>query len=387
MGKQSTRIRYLLTCLDSKSLQRLKTILRRLKSGPPLVSSKNFKKASAQNIAIVNEGICVASAPLTYNELREIKKAEICRVEKDVFAFNCISEFESLNTAISEYPLPWGIKKIDSDIIWEKTKGKGIKIAVLDTGVDPHPNLKNNLKNGISFVENVNNTKDDNGHGTHCAGIIAAHGPDIYGVAPEANIYPIKVLNYNGKGHVSGILAGLEWCLQKKIDVVSMSLQIQSDNPPGVALKQACEKLWNEGMVLIAAVGNDHQEKRAKKLSVGYPARYNCVIGVGATDPKDTIAPFSNIGTGVDLVAPGVDILSTYRDRYRILSGTSQACPHVAGVAGLLKSYRNDLKNENIKKIILETADPLGSESPDNIYGHGLLNASAAIEQWDHFVD
>ena len=145
--------------------------------------------------------------------------------------------------------------------------------------------------------------------------------------------------------------------------------------------------LWDKGILLVAAVGNDREELKGSKdelESVGWPAKYDCVIGVGATDRMDTIAPFSNVGTGVDLVAPGVNILSSYRgNRYRELSGTSQACPHVAGVAALLKSYRKTLSNKEIKKVLLETADPLGGIGLDKTYGRGLLNATGAIEQID----
>ena len=145
--------------------------------------------------------------------------------------------------------------------------------------------------------------------------------------------------------------------------------------------------LWERGLLLVAATGNDRQDKKGtggKRLTVGYPAKYDSVLGVGATDRLDTIAQFSNTGEGVDLVAPGVGILSTYRaNRYRELSGTSQACPHVAGVAALLKSYRSTLSNENIKKVLLGTADPLGMEESDDVYGAGLLNATGAIEQLD----
>ena len=111
------------------------------------------------------------------------------------------------------------------------------------------------------------------------------------------------------------------------------------------------------------------------------------MIGVGATDRYDTIAEFSNTGKGVELVAPGVAILSTYRgDRFRELSGTSQATPHVAGVAALLKARRKDLTNTEIRKVLLESADPLGSPEPDTVYGYGLVNATGAVEQLDQIL-
>ena len=227
-----------------------------------------------------------------------------------------MSRATTIEAAIHENPYPWGVKKIDADIIWRKTKGKGARVAVLDTGIEAgHKNLKGNVKKGASFVENVPSSADDSGHGTHCAGIIAAHGSGnnggLYGVAPEASVFPVKVFNYNGKGPLSAIILGLEWCFQHDIDIVSMSFRIPGDMP-SAALKQACETLVDKDTLLVAAVGNDREDKRRKTLGVGYPARYDCVLGVGATDRYDTIAPFSNTGRGVNLVAPGVSILSTY---------------------------------------------------------------------------
>ena len=172
------------------------------------------------------------------------------------------------------------------------------------------------------------------------------------------------------------------------MDIVSMSFRLPSESP---ALEQACNILWDRGLLLIAAVGNDAEDAKkgkGKVGQVGYPARYDAVVGVGATNRFDTIAPFSNRGAGLDIVAPGVDVLSTYRNaRYREISGTSQACPHVAGVAALLKSYRPDLTNEQVKEVIFQTADPLGSLEPDEVYGCGLVNATGCIEQVDSIVE
>ena len=204
---------------------------------------------------------------------------------------------------MEDFPYPWGIKKIDADIVWPKTKGKGVRVAVLDTGIDSgHRNLQANVKRGVSCVENVTSDHDDNGHGTHCAGIIAANLPSgrrspngwIYGVAPEASIFPVKVLNYNGDGLLSAILSGLEWCLHNKMDIVSMSFRIRSDSP-SQALQQACMTLWQRGLLLVAATGNDCEDKKRpgrRSLTVGYPAQYDSVLGIGATDKLDTIAPF-----------------------------------------------------------------------------------------------
>ena len=339
MNRRQSRTRYLLSCADEAKLNNLTGLLRRRKGQPTLISSREAAKGLRNGVGVVNKEIRVISVVLTAAELKKVKDARLCKAEKDLFAFSCAAEATTLEAAIKEYPYPWGVKKIDADIVWSSTMGAQVKIAVLDTGIDAsHPNLKRNARKGVSFVENVLKPSDDNGHGTHCAGIIAADVADgsegIYGVAPRAAVYPVKVLNYNGQGQVSAIIAGLDWCLDNRMDIVSMSFRLPSDSK-SPALEQACNILWDRGLLLVAAVGNDAEDGRkgrGKVGQVGCPARYNSVIGVGATDKFDTIAPFSNRGDGLDIVAPGVAVLSTYRDRrYRELSGTSQACPHVVG--------------------------------------------------------
>ena len=394
MTSQTVKTRYLITWTSDVAMDKVTRLLPTGPSVTSLISSTANRRGFSRDAVAINQRIRVISATLTPSQHQKVEESKFCRIENDLHAFACVRPTQ-VKAAVEDFPYTWGVKKIDADIVWSKTKGNGVRVAVLDTGVDAsHQNLKINVKKGVSFVENVTSHHDDNGHGTHCAGIIAANLPSgkrngngwIYGVAPEASIVPVKVLNYNGEGFLSAILGGLEWCLHNKIDIVSMSFRIPSDSKSH-ALEQACMTLWERGLLLVAATGNDREDKngtRNKRLTVGYPAKYDSVLGIGATDRLDTIAPFSNTGKGVDLVAPGVGILSTYRgNRYRELSGTSQACPHVAGVAALLKSYRRALSNEEIRKVLLGTADPLGMVEPDEVYGRGLLNATGAIEQLD----
>ena len=394
MANQTVKTRYLMTCASDAAMKKAAKLLESEPRATSLISSNANRRGVSRDAGVINEEIRVISVALTPSQHQKVKKSKVCRIEEDLHAFACVRPTD-VRAAVEDFPYPWGIKKIDADIVWPKTKGKGVRVAVLDTGIDSrHRNLQANVKRGVSCVENVTSAHDDNGHGTHCAGIIAANLPSgrrrpnasIYGVAPEASIFPVKVLNYNGDGLLSAILSGLEWCLHNKMDIVSMSFRIRSDSP-SQALQQACMTLWQRGLLLVAATGNDREDKKkpgGRSLTVGYPAQYDSVLGIGATDKLDTIAPFSNTGKGVDLVAPGVGILSTYRDnRYRELSGTSQACPHVAGVAALLKSYRKELSNEQLKMVLLGTADPLGMGEPDEVYGRGLLNATGAIEQLD----
>ena len=380
--------RVLLTCDNDAALREVRSILSKSRAAPDLVAVSEIRRGSAPPTNVVNEQVRVISARTTPAQLAKIKESKACRVEYDDWIFAC-PDVQGAQSALAETPYTWGLQKIDADIAWDYTKGERAKVAILDTGIEAnHAGLIGRVKPGVSFVENVPSEADDNGHGTHCAGIVAATPPEngdgMYGVAPAASLFPVKVMNYNGQGLTGDLIAGIEWCLEAGVDIVSMSLLIMSHK---VALRRTCEVAHAKGLVLVAAVGNDWQEPSKRRRGVGYPARYDCVIGVGATDRGDTIAPFSNRGKGVDIVAPGVDILSTYRgNRYRLISGTSQACPHVSGVVALLKSYKPELASTQVRKVILETGDPLGSGDVDKTYGYGLVNASGAIEQVENIV-
>ena len=166
-----------------------------------LISSNANRRGVSQDAGVINEEIRVISVALTPSQHQKVKKSKVCRIEEDLHAFACVRPTD-VRAAVEDFPYPWGIKKIDADIVWPKTKGKGVRVAVLDTGIDSgHRNLQANVKKGVSCVENVTSAHDDNGHGTHCAGIIAANLPSgrrsptdsIYGVAPEASIFPVKV--------------------------------------------------------------------------------------------------------------------------------------------------------------------------------------------------
>ncbi|MHC4310790.1 MAG: S8 family peptidase, partial [Planctomycetota bacterium] len=196
-------------------------------------------------------------------------------------------------------------------------------MAVLDTGIDyKHPDLDDNCYGGVNVINPRKDYRDDNGHGTHVAGIIAAEDNDIgvVGVAPEAYLYGVKALDRNGSGWLSDIIAGLEWCVNNRMDIVNMSLGADSDIQ---AFHDACDAA-SATVILVAAAGNDGG-------AVDYPAAYGSVIAVSATDSSDGLASFSNYGNEIEIAAPGVNILSTYKGGgYETHSGTSMAAPHVA---------------------------------------------------------
>lgn len=297
-----------------------------------------------------------------------------------------------------EDTLDWGVDRIDAEIVWggsdgamditTDNAGTGVKVAILDTGIDyDHPDLDDNYAGGTDIINSDDDPMDDNGHGTHCAGIIAAEDDDdgVIGVAPNVSLYAVKVLDSGGSGSYSDIVAGIDWAVANNMDVISMSLGGSSGD---TALEDACNNAYNSGTLVVAAAGNDGNPA-GRGDNVGYPARYDSVIAVAATDSNDNRASFSSTGPDVELAAPGVDILSTYWDegesKYATASGTSMACPHVTGTAalvfasGVTDSDGDGNVNDEIRAILQSTAEDLGADGRDERFGYGLVDAEAAV--------
>ena len=228
--------------------------------------------------------------------------------------------------------------------------------------------------------------RDDNAHGTHCAGITAAvsnNGVGVAGTSPGAKILPIKVLNTAGGGTLEDITSGVYYAADHGANMISMSIQGSQRSD---ALQEACTYAYNKGLTLFAAVGNNGTS------SISYPAGYDNVIGVGATTNKDEKADFSQYNSSVDVSAPGKDVYSTmptypvtstmggeHQNNYDYLSGTSMACPMAAGVGALVKSYEPGLSNAQIEQRLENTADDLGDKGRDDYFGYGRVNAAAAL--------
>lgn len=269
--------------------------------------------------------------------------------------------------------LPWGVDRIDADST--NSTGAGVTVCVVDTGIDKdHPDLQANIVGGRNFVAKgaiVDPSKwdDDNGHGTHVAGTIAAvdNTIGVVGVAPSASLLAAKVLNRQGSGYMSDVIAGIDYCVQNGAKVVSMSLGTNTDVQ---AVHDAVDAAYAGGVLLVAAAGNDYGG------AVSYPAAYDSVVAVSATDSADNLASFSNTGPEVELAAPGVSILSTYKgDGYATLSGTSMATPHVSGVAALAMEANPLMTNTEIRALLQSTADDLGAVGKDDFFGYGLVDA------------
>lgn len=266
--------------------------------------------------------------------------------------------------------LPWGIDTVEADQVWSAHTGAGINVAVLDTGIDmDHPDLAANIKGGINLVNTRKTFDDDNGHGTHVSGTIAAVNNDfgVIGVAPEANLYGVKVLNQRGSGYTSDVIEGIEWAVNNNMDIISMSLSSAYYN---AAFEVAINYAYNNGVIVVAAAGNE-------STSVSYPAAYDNVIGVSAMDQNYDLAYFSNYGPQIDVTAPGVSITSTYyKGQYAIMSGTSMATPHVTGVIALMLESGTANTYEDVIARFKTGCVDLGITGKDIYFGYGLVDAS-----------
>lgn len=283
--------------------------------------------------------------------------------------------------------LPWGVERIRGDLPWDEDRdlivdpdanaGQTIRVAVIDIGIANHPDLDSRVANGISYVEGKQCWEDDIGHGTDMAGTIAAinNGSHLIGVAPRVDLYAVKVDPYD----ITHVVYGIYWAVDQGVHIVSMSLAYTENN---TYLKQACDYAHSQDIFLIAASGNSADP------IVEYPARYESVIAVGATDQNDDKWFWSNYGyPELEFAAPGVSINSTwpFSPYYQVLSGTSCAVPHVTGTAALVFGSKADHEydsNENgqwdnfeVREKLRGTALDLDPPGQDGYYGYGLVNA------------
>lgn len=279
--------------------------------------------------------------------------------------------------------LPWGVNRVDAELVWPSgNTANPIKVGIIDTGIsNKHPDLLTNVKGGVNTINPRKNWNDDNGHGSHVAGITAALDNDIgvIGVGPAIDLYAIKVLDASGSGYLSDVIEGIQWAIANNMQVVNMSLGTASDI---VSFHDAVTAAKNAGIVVVAAAGNSGG-------AVIFPAAYPEAIAVSATDQNNVIASWSSRGPEVDLAAPGVSIYSTYKGTgYATLSGTSMAAPHVAGSATLVLNTPVDGYDVNlngkwdpdeVQKKLQDRAVDLGNTGFDNLYGWGLVNAYSAV--------
>lgn len=341
-----------------------------------------------KDLSLINASVVVLPPQVSDTALEQ--RPGILRVDDDVIvqALDEETEKESLKDSRAKIQaaqiLPWGIDKIDAELVWPSGNlADPIKLAIIDTGISKyHPDLQTNIKGGYNAINPLKSWDDDNGHGSHVAGIAAAlnNTVGVVGVGPAIDLYAVKVLNRNGSGFLSDVIEGLQWAVGNGAQVANMSLGTASDIQ---SFHDAVIAAYNAGVVLVAAAGNSGG-------SVSFPAAYPEVIAVSATDSNNNLAYFSSRGPEVDLAAPGVNIYSTYKGTgYKTLSGTSMAAPHVAGSAALVintpvGSYDVDGDGiwdpSEVQKKLQDRAKDLGSIGFDNLFGWGLVNVYNAVQ-------
>ncbi|MEP6962555.1 MAG: S8 family serine peptidase [Acidobacteriota bacterium] len=309
----------------------------------------------------------VVAAKIPPGKLKQLEKhGLIDKIEAD----------SAIRVHDAELDNTWGVKQIGAGVVHDLgIKGAAVKVCLLDTGIDTtHPDLYLNYKGGKDFVNNDNDPSDDNGHGSHTAGTIAAmmDGLGVRGAAPSVDLYVYKVMDASGNGMFSAVIAALQECVAIGGKVSSNSYGSSSD--PGSIVKSAFDDAYNKGVFHVASAGNSG----AGTNTVGFPAQYASVFAVAATDSANNWASFSSTGPAVAVAAPGVSILSTYLNHsYAYMSGTSMAAPHVAGVAALVISC-GVTGPANIRQRIISTAQDLGPAGRDDQYGYGLVRADLA---------
>lgn len=308
-------------------------------------------------------------------EAKLLASQEVLRVEKDFIQNWLVQEEQPAEPTPAEPPpqsVPWGITRVNASAAWPVTRGAGVRVAVVDTGVDyNHPELT--VVGGANTLEDGGDYLDDNGHGSHVAGTIAGADNDqgVVGVAPDVTLYAVKVLSAYGGGSFASVIGGIQWCVENNIDVANFSLGASQGTE---ALAEAVKAAADAGVAIIGAAGNSGR-------AVGFPAAYPEVLAVAASDSGDRVAYFSSRGPEVDVIAPGVAVESTYMNGgYKSLSGTSMACPHAAGLAALAVASQGIHGIDAVRSALVGAATPIGDAPPEQ-QGAGMIDAAKLVSK------
>ena len=269
----------------------------------------------------------------------------------------------------------WGIKRIGAPQVWDKLGKRRVKAGIIDTGIDYfHPDLRANIRDGISTLDGHASYRDDYGHGTHVAGTIGAFNSyyGMMGINPYVDFYIVKAFDKRGNGKLSDIIEGIDWLMRRQVNVINMSFSTSETNQ---TFARVMEIAYNRGVILVAASGNDGGTD-----SVNYPARYPYVIAVSATDRQDNLASFSSTGPEIDFCAPGVDIRSTWiNGGYKVSSGTSFAAPHITGIVADLLNYFGPMPPAQVKEMMVRGTVMIQKLNREQ-QGHGMIELPRIIK-------
>ena len=343
------------------------------------LSRKYNQKVNLNSIFSIDDRVYIVKGDKKV--LKELRRSPL---SKDTEYIEANYQYQALEVPNDpDYSKQWNFRNINIEQAWDETKGDGITVAVIDTGVSKVPDLKlTKFVKGYDFVNDKADASDDSGHGTHVAGTIAQstnNGYGVTGIAYQAKIMPLKVLSGSGGGTVADIAEAIKFAADNGADVINMSL---GGGGASNLMEEAIKYAHSKDVVIIAAAGNEN------KNSSAYPARYPQVISVSAIDAAGEKAPYSNFGAGIDISAPGgsetgkiiqntIDP-SSGQSVFVGFQGTSMAAPHVAGVAALIKATGVEKPTEVLD--ILKQSSRKIQEDPLNHFGSGQLDAGAAVK-------
>ncbi|WP_017211458.1 S8 family peptidase [Clostridium beijerinckii] len=341
-----------------------------------LVSPKDLEQYILDGIGDI-KGIKIINEPKIIKIIKPIQKTPV----KSDFRLGEINE--NTNKAVNDpgYKYEWDISYTEADKAWPLIKQKReINVAVLDTGVDyTHPDLKNRVlkSKGYNFVDNNSDTMDDNGHGTHVSGIIAANANDNIGIAGidgtlDVKIIPIKVLDSNGEGDINDIVKGIKYAADNGADIINLSF---GANEKSKLIAEAISYAKSKGVFVVAAAGNDNED--SDNISPAGDGAFT----VAAMSYNYKKASFSDYGNCIKVSAPGVEILSTVPGSYEAWDGTSMAAPVATGIAAMVKAEDPNLSPSQIEDVLDSTAKDIMSKGKDKQSGYGLIDAYNAIKK------
>jgi subtilisin family serine protease len=268
----------------------------------------------------------------------------------------------------NEDGVDWGVASYGIPSLWKNTRGDGVTVAVIDTGISRHSALVDAVVDWRNFSSDSSN-EDTVGHGTHVAGIIAARRGLAKGIAPEAKLLSCKVLGHSGMGSNAAVSQAVHHAVEARCDIACMSLGSPRPDP---GLHEAIRLACREGVIVVCAAGNDGG-------AVNFPAAFAETVGVGAVDQSGNACEFSSRGKEIVVAAPGCNITSTWlNDGYATVSGTSMAAPFVAGTLALwvsaMKKDGRKVDHSSVIKALSQTCKDAGDAGRDHVYGWGLLD-------------
>lgn len=285
---------------------------------------------------------------------------------------------------LGDEQMDYGVQMSGANLEWHESMGEGIKIGIIDSGVDlHHPDLVGRVKKCINFTSpDRDDVTDENGHGTHVAGIMAANknGSGIVGVAPQASLYMAKAFGKNGMASDEAVAQSLNWLILNKVNIINMSFS--SNNVP--LYHNEIKKAYNKGIIVVCAAGNNGN---VRNRQLGFPARYPETISVASVDMNGKVSTFSSKNVNADIAAAGFEILSCYPGgRYAKFSGTSMAAPIISGAAAILQRKAKNrmgrfLTPEEMRTVLCMHCEDIGKKGPDSSAGCGLFSFGRILKE------